>query len=141
MTGGDNADGNIFRMVNLNTEFRCFFEGKYRKSYWSSSLVKLFFMLVFFQSTHPCRFEWMVTCWYFLQSDELKGAPIDFCKKKTVGGVYWLLDGWLVLDQIGFETISFSFGSCMATFDTEHLKIIWYGNQKLSFQNHHSMKP
>ena len=29
----------------------------------------------------------------------------------------------------------------MATFDTEHLKIICYGNQKSSFQNHHPMKP
>ena len=28
VTGGDNADGNVFRWVNLNTEFRCFFEGK-----------------------------------------------------------------------------------------------------------------
>ena len=28
VTAGDNADGNIFRWVNLNTEIRCFFEGK-----------------------------------------------------------------------------------------------------------------
>ena len=40
---------------------------------------------------------------------------------KTVGGVKWLLDGWLVLGQTGFKTISFSFGSCMVTFDTEHM--------------------
>ena len=39
-----------------------------------------------------------------------------------MGGVKWLLDGWLVLGQTGFQTISFSFGSCMVTFDTEHLK-------------------
>ena len=38
-----------------------------------------------------------------------------------MGGVLRFLDGWLVLGQIGFETISFSFGSCMVTFDPEHL--------------------
>ena len=37
-----------------------------------------------------------------------------------MGGEKWLLDGWLVLGQTGFQTISFSFGSCMVTFDTEH---------------------
>ena len=29
----------------------------------------------------------------------------------------------------------------MATFDTEHLEKICYGNQKLSFQNHYPLKP
>ena len=57
----------------------------------------------------------------FLQSDKLNGGPMYFCRKKTVGGVKWLLDGWLVFGQTGFQTISFSFGSCMVTFDTEHL--------------------
>ena len=47
-----------------------------------------------------------------------------------MGGVKWLLDGWLVLGQTGFQTISFSFGSCMVTFDTEHFQIICHGNQK-----------
>ena len=29
--------------------------------------------------------------------------------RKTVGGVKWLLDDWLLLGQMGFQTISFSF--------------------------------
>ena len=51
-----------------------------------------------------------------------------FCRKMTVDGVKWLLDCWLGMGQNSFQTMSFIFGSCMVTFDTEHLLIICHGN-------------
>ena len=52
----------------------------------------------------------------FLQTDKTKGVPMMFCRKNSGRGIVSIR-----LGQIGFQTISFSFGQCMATFDTEHL--------------------
>ena len=60
--------------------------------------------------------------WNSLPTDTVNSKTVvEFKTKLDKGGEKWLLDDWLVLGQTGFQTISFSFGSCMVTFDTEHL--------------------
>ena len=87
MAGGDNADRIIFRWVNLNTDFGVFSKESREKVYWLPSLLILFFIVVPCQSTHSCGCEWLGACRYFLQSDKLKGGPLNFCRKKAVGRV------------------------------------------------------
>ena len=71
---------------------------------------------------------------FFLQSEGGGGGLLIFARRNSGWGIV-SIRCLACIGRIGFETISFSFGSCMATFDTEHLKIICYGNQNLSSQN------
>ena len=91
MAGGDNADKFIFRQNS-----GIFSKGSSEKVSWSPSLLKLFFMVVPFQSTHSCvsfqsthsyGCEWWVAAGIFLQSDKLKGALLIFVRKNSGWGI------------------------------------------------------